>query len=164
VLPVTQSQGIILRISAMGPEPPAAPAACYNLGFLCNATGVAKSAEPSMSDSSVRILLIGADVGLCDRLREIFAQIQGRTLTLECVGSLHKATGALSRQEHEIYFVALNGSQDAAGTILQQASANDWAKPIIFLVEDMTPPSRTQLIKAGAAGCLPRDQLNRPLL
>ena len=117
-----------------------------------------------MSDASLRILVIGADADLCDRLREIFAQIQGRTLTLEWVGSLHEAIGALTRQEHAIYFVALNGSQDEADTILQRASGNGWVKPIIFLVEDVTPLSRTQLIKAGAAGCLPRDQLSRPLL
>jgi len=54
-----------------------------------------------MSDASLRILVIGADVRLCDRLREIFAQIQGRTLTLEWVGSLHEAIGALSRQQYE---------------------------------------------------------------
>jgi PAS domain S-box-containing protein len=79
------------------------------------------------------------------------------------MGSLHEAIGLLSRQEHAIYFVALNGSQDEAATILLKASANAWLKPIIFLVEHASPETCSQLLRAGAAGCLPLDQLN-PLL
>jgi len=117
-----------------------------------------------MSESSLRILLIGANLELRDRLKQIFAQIQGRALTLESVDALEEAIGSLSRQGHDIYFVALNLNQDEADKILQRASANGWAKPIIFLVQDAPPATRTQLIKAGAAGCLSHDQLNGPLL
>ncbi len=128
------------------------------------ALGTAKSAESFMSDSSLRILLIGGDSALFDTLRAIVAQIQGRTIALEWQARTSEAAATLSQQEHEIYFVALNGSPDEAGAFLQQAFASRWTKPIIFLTPDATPDSRAHLIKAGAAGCLPRNQLNRPLL
>ena len=117
-----------------------------------------------MDDAPFRMLLIGEDVGLYDRLRNILAQIEGRRFHLEKAGPLRESIDTLARQEHEIYFVALNGSQDEAATILHEASANAWLKPIIFLVEHASPETCSQFLRAGAAGCLPLNQLNSPLL
>ena len=117
-----------------------------------------------MSDSSLRILLIGADLNFRERLQQIFAQIQGRKLALGCVDTLGDSKSALSRQEHDIYLVAPSAGKDEARTVLQQASASGWKKPIIFLIDNMSPAACTELIEAGAAGCLPREQLNGPLL
>lgn len=90
-----------------------------------------------MSASSIRSLLISADSGLRDRLGETLDQIPGKTYRVEWVDSLRDAIGALTRQEYVLYFVALNGGQDEAATILEQAPAGGWAKPIIFLSEHM---------------------------
>ena len=116
-----------------------------------------------MSDSSLHILLIGEDLGLRERLDQIFAQIQGRKLTLGWVDTID-SNSALRRQEYDIYLVAPTAGKDEARAILQQASASGWKKPIVFLMEDMSPAARTELIEAGAGGCLPREQLNGPLL
>jgi PAS domain S-box-containing protein len=117
-----------------------------------------------MSTSSLRVLLISSDSGLRDRLRETLDQIPGKTWSVEWVDSSREAMGALTRQEYDIYFVALNGGQDEAATILRQAPARGWAKPIIFLSEQMSPEVRCQLLRNGAAGCLRQDQLNAALL
>jgi phosphoserine phosphatase RsbU/P len=117
-----------------------------------------------MNDVPLRMLLIDEDVGLYDRLRSALAQIEGRRFHLEKEGPLKKSIGTLARQEHEIYFVVPNSSQDEAATILGKASANAWLKPIIFLVEHASPQTRSQFLRAGAAGCLPLNQLNPPLL
>jgi len=117
-----------------------------------------------MSASSIRSLLISADSGLRDRLGETLDQIPGKTYRVEWVDSLRDAIGALTRQEYDLYFVALNGGQDEAATILEQAPAGGWAKPIIFLSEHMGPEVRCQLLRSGAAGCLRQDQLNAALL
>ena len=116
-----------------------------------------------MSDVPFRVLLIGEDATLYDRLRDILAQIEGRRFHLERVGLLKESIATLARQEHEVYFVAPNNGHDEAVTILQKASANAWFKPIIFLVGHASPEIRLQFLGAGAAACLPLDQLN-PLL
>jgi len=117
-----------------------------------------------MSASSLRVLLISSDSGLRDRLRETVDQNPGKIYSVEWVDSFREAMGALTRQEYDIYFVGLNGGQDEAATILQQASASGWAKPILFLSERMNPEVRCQLLRSGAAGCLSQDQLNAALL
>jgi PAS domain S-box-containing protein len=119
--------------------------------------------RPEMSDVPFRVLLIGGDVTLYDRLRDILAQIEGRRFLLERVGLLKESIDTLARQEHEVYFVAPNSGHDEAVTILHKASANAWFKPIIFLVGHASPEIRLQFLGAGAAACLPLDQLN-PLL
>jgi PAS domain S-box-containing protein len=113
-----------------------------------------------MSASSLRVLLISSDSGLRDRLRETLDQIPGKTYSVEWVDSFREAMGALTRQEYDIYFVALNGGQDEAAAILQQAPARSRAKPIIFLSEHMSPEVRCELLRTGASGCLRQDQLN----
>ncbi len=140
---------------------PVAPENPHSLGYT---TVVARSRESTMIDSLVHVLLIGADADLRERLQEVFAQIQGRKLELEWVDSLPESMSTLTRQEHNIYLVAPTGGRDEALTILRQASASGWKRPIIFLMDDMTPAIRTDLIEAGAAGCLPCDRLSRPLL
>jgi PAS domain S-box-containing protein len=117
-----------------------------------------------MSASSLRVLLISSDSGLRDRLRKTVDQNPGKTYSVEWVDSFREAMGALTRQEYDIYFLALNGGQDEAATILQQASTRGWAKPILFLSERMSPEVRCQLLRSGAAGCLSQDQLNAALL
>jgi PAS domain S-box-containing protein len=108
-------------------------------------------------------LRIGEEETLYDRLRDILAQIEGRRFHLEGVGLLKESIDTLARQEHEVYFVAPNSGHDEAVTILHKASANAWFKPIIFLVGHASPEIRLQFLGAGAAACLPLDQLN-PLL
>jgi DNA-binding response OmpR family regulator len=117
-----------------------------------------------MSASSLRVLLISSDSGLRDRLRETLDQIPGKTYSVEWVDSFREAMGALTRQEYDIYFVALNGGQDEAAAILQQAPARSRAKPIIFLSEHMSPEVRCELLRTGASGCLRQDQLTESRL
>jgi len=52
-----------------------------------------------MSDVPFRVLLIGGDVTLYDRLRDILAQIEGRRFHLERVGLLKESIDTLARQE-----------------------------------------------------------------
>ena len=116
-----------------------------------------------MSDVPFRVLLIGEDVTLYDRLRDILAQVEGRRYHLEKVGLLKESLDTLARQEHEIYFVAPTSGRDEAVTILHKASANAWFKPIIFIVGHASLETRRQFLESGAAACLPLEQLN-PLL
>ena len=127
-------------------------------------TVVATAGESKMTNSLARVLFIGSDPKLHKQLQEIFAKIEGRELEHAGLDSLAESMSAVRRQEHDVYLVTPAGGQSGARTILQQASASNWKKPIIFLLDDMTAAIRADLIQAGAAGCLPCDQLNRPLL
>ncbi len=118
-----------------------------------------------MKSTSFRVLLVDDDEEDYLLIRDMLADLEGRTIGLDWVSSYEQARESIDKKNHDAYLVDYRlGARTGLDLIREAGPDAQIASPIILLTGFGDHDVDLKAMASGAADYLVKDQLSAPLL
>ncbi len=118
----------------------------------------------SCAHPGLSVLLVAASDNLADRTAGLVESAFGNRCAWQHTRTVDDGNALMQRNEHDIYLLADDLSGDGAAALVRSSINAGCRQPIIVLASHADPRLDLKALEAGAADCLPLDELTPGLL
>lgn len=115
-------------------------------------------------NNSITILIADDGENRLSIVQKLLAKIEGTSFALERASSYEKALEAMQRNHYDICMIDCSLSDSNGLDLLREAIAAGCTVPIILLSEEVDRHVEIEALRAGAADCLVKGQLDAHVL
>jgi signal transduction histidine kinase len=121
--------------------------------------------EPqAAADRNLSIVLMDGDVEAAESTGTLLERIFGDRCRRDWAGDASELAGFVQRNEHDIYLIAEDRGAGDTVEIVRSCIDSGCRRPIIVLARDANTDVDLRAVDAGAADCLPMDELTAGVL